>query len=435
MDVRLPHTSVEDLQADLQAIFDISYDVIYVSDGHGVTLRVSSACETLWGCKEEQLVGRSVYQLEKEGVYSPSVTRMVLEKKDRVSFIQTTKTGRKLMVVGTPIKDDQGNIVRVVNASRDITEISRLKTELEEVKLLTEGYKQELMSLRKKNEAERNIVYRSEKMRKLISLVQKVAEVDATVLLTGESGAGKEFIASYIHNWSPRKPNPFITLNCGSIPEKLFESELFGQDAEMGQLDEQRKLGLFRKATDGTLFLDEITEIPLSIQARLVGLLEENDRISMGSGHTRVRIIASTSRNPEEEVKAGRLREDLYYWLNVIPLPIPPLRERKEDILPLALHILELYNKKYKKEKQLSADVLERLQNHQWPGNLRELHNVIERLLVTVDDPVIGSKHLPESISNHAKDWEDIEVRRLLPLKDAIEKVERDLLEMAKNMR
>lgn len=424
--------SYKNLHADLKAIFDISYDVIYVSDGNGITLRVSSASERLWGYKEEELVGRSVYQLEKEGVYSPSVTRMVLEKKDRVSITQMTKTGRRLMVVGTPIKDEQGNIIRVVNASRDITEISRLKSELEEVKQLTEGYKQELMSLRQKSEADKNIIYRSEKMRKLIVLAQKLGEVDSTLLLLGESGVGKEVIASYIHNWSPRKPNPFIILNCGSMPERLLEVELFGQDSDLAGDQEGRQIGLFKKAKDGTLFLDEITEMPLSIQAKLVGLLEENDVISQRSGQSRVRIIASSSKKLEEEVKAGRFREDLYYWLNVIPIVVPPLRERKEDILPMILHDLEKYNKKYKKNKQFSANVLEKLQNYPWPGNLRELHNVIERLVVTVDDPMISFKHLPEYIKNNSTEMKEIEVHRLMPLKDAVEQVERDLLKMAK---
>jgi PAS domain S-box-containing protein/TyrR family helix-turn-helix protein len=425
----------KNLHSDLQAIFDISYDVIYVSDGRGITLRVSSACESLWGYKEEQLVGKSVYQLEKEGVYSPSITRLVLEKKDKVSYIQTTKTGRRLMVVGTPIKDELGNIIRVVNASRDITEISLLKNELEEVKQLTEGYKQELMSLRKKSEAEKNIIYRSEKMRKIIALSQKVASVDSTVLLTGESGAGKEVIASYIHNWSPRKPNPFISLNCGSIPEKLLEAELLGREGDPdgnGPSRTEWEIGMFRKATDGTLFLDEITEMPLPIQAKLVGLLEENEQHSQRTGRSKVRIIASTSRDLDDEVKAGRFREDLYYWLNVIPITVPPLRERKEDILPLVLQLLEIYNLKYKKNKQFSANVLEKLQNYPWPGNIRELHNVIERLVVTIDDPVIGGKHLPTNILSNAREQKEIEVHRLLPLKDAIEKVERDLLEMAK---
>ncbi|GGG19423.1 sigma 54-interacting transcriptional regulator [Paenibacillus abyssi] len=422
----------KNLHTDLKAIFDISYDVIYVSDGNGITLRVSSASERLWGYKEEDLVGKSVYHLEKEGVYSPSVTRMVLEKKDRVSFLQTTKTGRRLMVVGTPIKDEQGNIVRVVNASRDITEISQLKNELEEVKQLTEGYKQELMSLRKKSEAEKKIIYRSEKMRRLIELAQKVGEVDSTVLLLGESGVGKEVIASYIHNWSPRKQNPFIILNCGSIPEKLLEAELFGQDLDLVGEREGRQIGLFKKAKEGTLYLDEITEMPLSIQAKLVGILEEYDFANQRTGESRVRIVASSSKNLEDEVKAGRFREDLYYWLNVIPITVPPLRERKDDILPLILYDLELYNKKYKKNKQLSANVLEKLQHYPWPGNIRELHNVIERLVVTIDDPMISLKHVPEYIKNNAAEIKDVEVHRLLPLKEAVEKVERDLLEMAK---
>ncbi len=180
--------SYEELNADLKAIFDISYDVIYVSDGEGITQRVSSACERLWGFKESELVGKSVYELEKEGVFNPSASRLVLEKQDRISCIQTTKTGRRLMVVGTPIKDKEGKIIRIVNASRDITEISELQSELELMKQLTEGYKQELKDLRIQNEVETKLVYRSEKTKKILGLIQRVADVDTPVLLTGEPG-------------------------------------------------------------------------------------------------------------------------------------------------------------------------------------------------------------------------------------------------------
>jgi len=420
--------SYKNLHADLQAIFDISYDVIYVSDGNGITLRVSSACERLWGYKEEELVGRSVYDLEREGVFSPSITRLVLEEKRRVSMIQTTKTNRRLMVVGTPITDEHGNIVRVVNASRDITEVSQLRSELEEAKQLTEGFRQEVMNLRKKSEIEQKMVYRSDKMRKVVTLAHKVAEADSTVLLHGESGVGKEVIAYHIHKWSTRKDNPFITLNCGSIPEKLLEMELFGAESDdpdnpLGQM------GLFKKAQGGTLYLDEIAEMPLSIQNKLVWLLHENDR---SRDSRKVRVIASTVKNLEDEVRAGRFREDLFYRLNVIPIEVPPLRERKEDIALLLLHFLNYYNSMYGKNKQLSADLTEKMQAYHWPGNVRELRNLIERMVVTVDEVIIETKHLPAYIREISGQSKDIEVYRIVKLKDAIECVEKELLEMAR---
>ncbi len=423
--------SYKNLHADLKAIFDISYDVIYVSDGNGVTLRVSSACERLWGYKEEELVGRSVYDLEKEGVYSPSITRLVLAQKRRVSMVQTTKTKRRLMVIGTPIQDEQGNIIRVVNASRDITEVSQLRSELEEVKQLSEGYRQEVMELRQKSEIEKKIVYRSDKMRKLITMAQKVAAADSAVLIYGEPGAGKEMVASHIHNWSSRKNHPFITLNCGSIPEKLLEMELFGSETDNPD-SPFAQMGLFKKAQEGTLYLDEIAEMPLSIQNKLVWLLHENDRSDQRNETHKVRIVASSSKKLEDEVQAGRFREDLFYRLNVIPIQVPPLRERREDIILLLLHFLNFYNKKYRKDKQLSADILEKMQSYPWPGNVRELRNLIERLVVTVDEAMIEPKHLPAYIRDNARETKDIEIHRMIQLKDAFEYVEKELLEMAR---
>ncbi|RKJ22495.1 PAS domain S-box protein, partial [Butyricicoccus sp. 1XD8-22] len=179
--------SYKELNMDLKAIFDSSYDVIYVSDGNGKTLRVSSACERLWGKKESELVGKNVSEIEKMGIYKPSVTRLVLEEGKKVSRIQTTSTGRKLMVVGTPIKDENGNIVRVVNASRDITEVNKLQSEIEEMKQLINGYKQELMELRKKNYDNKNVIYQSKKMEAVFDLAQRIANVDSTVLILGES--------------------------------------------------------------------------------------------------------------------------------------------------------------------------------------------------------------------------------------------------------
>ncbi len=423
----------KNLHADMKAIFDISYDVIYVSDGKGTTLRVSSACETLWGYKEKDLVGRSVYELEREGVFKPSVTRMVLEDKRKISFVQTTKTGRRLMVIGTPIKDADGNIIRVVNASRDITEIDQLRSELEETKQLIEGYKEEIMSLRKLDEAEKKIVYRSNAMRNIMILGQKVANVDSTVLLLGESGVGKKVIASQIHRWSRRKHQPFITLNCGSIPEKMLEVELFGEGhGPVAPHSTDSQIGLFQKARGGTLYLDEITEMPLSIQIKLVGILQESKHLDARTGRDGVRIIASSNRNLEREVQAGRFREDLYYRLNVIPIHVPPLRERKEDILPLVLHYVSFFNQKYGMEKQLAADVMERLQQYSWPGNIRELHNVMERLVVTVDEQIVGERHMPDQIRMNGSGTNGIEVHKLMPLKEALESVERDLLKLAK---
>lgn len=422
----------KNLSIDLKAIFDSSYDVIYVSDGLGMTLRVSSACEKLWGYREDQLVGKSVYQLEREGVFKPSVTRMVLEKKEKVSLIQTTKTGRRLMVVGTPIKDEEGQVIRVVNASRDITKVSQLESELEEMRQLTEGYREELMELRTKNEFKNQIISKSDKMKKIVAFSRKIASVDSTVLLLGESGVGKEVIASYIHKLSPRQKNPFIMLNCGAIPEALLEAELFGAEPGTEPIKDE-KLGLFEMANEGTLFIDEIHKLSLPLQVKLTRVLQEKETFRIGASRpvkVNVRVIAATQKNLEAEVQSGGFREELYYLLNVVPIVIPPLRERKEDIIPLILHFTEQLNKKYGMDKKFHPQLLKRLQDYHWPGNARELQNIIERLMVTTDAAWIGLDDLPEHITASLTGQKSVQINQIIPLHQAIEMVEKELLGM-----
>jgi PAS domain S-box-containing protein len=416
----------KNLSLDLKAIFDNSYDVIYVSDGSGVTLRVSSACETLWGYKESELVGKSVIQLEQEGVFNPSVTRLVLEKKEKVTLVQTTKTGRRLIVIGIPIKDDNGQIVRVVNASRDITEISALQSELETMRQLSEGYRQEIEELRSRSELGKEIVFRSENMEKVSILARKVAAVDSNALLIGESGVGKEVFASFIHKNSMRGNSPFITVSCGAIPEAILNSDLFGS--------EDGKLGFFEMANDGTLFFDEIDSLPPAIQVKLIRVIQEK-RLTRHFGSepvpVNVRVIGSTSRNLEELVQSGSFRRELYYLLNVIPIAIPPLRERRDDIIPLVVHFVNQWNRKYAMNKKFSPALLKQLQEYEWPGNVRELQNIVERLLVTNEEKLVGPEHLPEYIKSGRAHLKSVQVNRIISLKEAMELVEQELLEMA----
>lgn len=431
----LENSTKVDLALDLKAVFDTSYDVIYVSDGEGNTLRVSSACEKLWGYKAEQLVGKHVTELEKEGVFNPSITRLVLEKKEKIQTIQTTKTGRRLMVVGTPIKDKDGNVTRIINTSRDITEESKLKWELEDMKGLMEGYRQELIRLRKLHSIDENLIYRSQMMSMVVALANKVAEVDSTALILGESGVGKEVIASHIHNHSSRRDKPFIKVNCGAIPINLLESELFGYEkGAFTGASTNGKTGMFELANEGTLFLDEIGDMPLNIQVKLLRVLQDREIVRIGSTSSKkinVRIIAATNRKLEIEVKKGRFREDLYYRLNVIPILIPSLRERKEDIIPLCLHFLDRFNRSYHRMKVLTQNTMDYLQNYEWPGNVRELQNIIERLIVITEEDTIEPEHLPSSFRKMDED-SDIYISHILPLKKAKELLESKLILMAR---
>ncbi|MGE7664688.1 sigma 54-interacting transcriptional regulator [Ureibacillus composti] len=430
------HESYKNLSIDLKAIFDTSYDVIYVSDNKGITLRVSSACKELWGKEEKDLVGKSVYELEKEGIYRPSTTRMVLEKKETVSLIQTTRTGKRLKVIGTPIKDKNGEIIRVINASRDITELSQLQSELEETKQLLEGYKNELNDLRIRNEAKTSLVSRSIKMKNVISLSQRIANVDSTVLILGETGVGKEVIANYIHKSSPRSDKPFIKLNCGAIPENLLESELFGYEkgAFTGAIKQKR--GMFELANDGTLFLDEIGEMSLSLQIKLLRVIQEQELLRVGGTSAikiNIRLITATNRDLLQMVKEGTFREDLYYRLNVIPINIPALRDRTDDILALVLHFFDYYNHKYMRSMRLSPSALETLQQYHWPGNVRELQNIIERLVVLSENEVIDKDMVEGCLFTDpcSRKSVSVTVNKIIPLKECVEEVERQLIELA----
>ena len=421
---------------DLKAIFETSYDVMYVSDGEGNTIRASSGCLELWGKKENELIGRNVIDLEKEGIYTPSITRLVLEQKKKVSAIQTTKEGRRLMVVGTPIKNEQGEVIRVINASRDITEVSQMQSEISEMKRLIAGYKQELMELKKDKTEKVKLISYSKKMEKTLELARRVANVDSTVLILGESGVGKEMVANLIHETSDRKNSPFIKVNCGAIPENLLESELFGYEGgAFTGAKKEGKMGLFELANKGTLFLDEIAEMPLALQVKLLRVLQEREVMRVGGVKpvaVNVRIIAATNRNLHEDVQKGNFREDLYYRLNVIPLSILPIRERREDILPLASYFIEQFNQKYLTKKTLSAETAEAFELYNWPGNVRELQNIVERLIVMSDGDEIQHLHLPEEITNLSSNRDKVQVLDILPLKECMEMAEKQLLRLAK---
>ncbi|MFD2682472.1 sigma-54 interaction domain-containing protein [Bacillus seohaeanensis] len=425
-----------DFEQDLQAVFESSFDVIYVADGEGTTLRVSAAAEKMWGVKPEELVGKKAFEHEQKGFFTPSVVSLVLEKKEKVQAIQTTKTGRRLLVVGTPIKDEDGSILRVVNTSRDITEETELKQEIQNVKSLMEGYRTELEELREKEKQESTIIYNSKAMDNVCVLAKKVSKTNATVLITGESGVGKEVIASYIHQNSERKTKPFIKVNCGALPESLLESELFGYEpgSFTGALHKTKR-GMFELAHKGTIFLDEIGEIPVNLQVKLLRVLQEKEFHRLGGSSpikVDVRILAATNQNLVKNVENGKFRQDLYYRLHVIPIHIPPLRERKEDILPLSLDFLTTYNEKFQQNKRISNEAMKAISSYDFPGNVRELQNLIERLSILSEQDEITNYDLPSEFQRKHEIAHLVEVNDILPLKEAQWLVEKELLLLTK---
>lgn len=423
------------IETDIRAFYDSNWDVIYASDRNGITLDVSSACEELWGLKADELIGKSVYELEERGVYRPSITKMVLETGERVQAFQTTQTGHCLIVIGTPIKNSKGEITRIVNVSRDITDENQLRQELCDTKMLLEGYLHELEQLRSKDSQEHRFVYQSQAMQNVATLARKVSNVDATILICGESGVGKEVLATFIHNHSGRKDKPFIKINCSAIPPTLLESELFGYEkGAFTGAEKSGKPGIFELANTGTLFLDEIGEIPMEIQVKLLRVLQESEFMRVGGTkmiHVDIRVIAATNRNLSQEVQKGNFRKDLYYRLNVVPLTIPPLRDRPDDILPLTMFFLDQFNQKHQKRKTIASEVLEAFQNYPWEGNIRELQNMVERLVILSDQDVITVQDLPAAF-RHGFENASIIINQIMPLKEAVSMVENQLIEMAR---
>lgn len=323
---------------------------------------------------------------------------------------------------------------------RDITELNMLKQRLEQVQGLSELYASELSSLRIKYASPLRLVANSVPMRKMLEMVFRVAQVESTILITGESGTGKELIAEIIHENSPCRTGPYLKLNCGAIPEHLLESELFGYEGgAFTGARKEGKPGYFELADGGTLFLDEIAELPLGLQVKLLRVLQSKEITRVGGTtpfSVDVRIIAATNRDLMELVKSKLFRGDLYYRLNVLPINVPPLRERKDDIPNLVAYFMKVFNEKYQLAKRVSPEVIDIFMEHNWPGNVRELENLIERLVVITAGDMITTADMPahlfpESITDKDTEAPAVSVSAIIPFKDAVESVERQILEQA----
>lgn len=382
----------------LDTIIHTSNNNITITDEKGYILHTNPQHWSVYGVEPDQFIGKSVYQLEEEGILSPSISVMVLKEKKSIEVMQHTNTGKVVMSTAYPIFNDDGEVILVISYAQDQTEINNLQNQYEQLERKIKSYQTEVKELRGKEGA----LYRSKKMEQIEKTIHRIAESDATVLFLGESGVGKSMFARKLHNQSYRKNEPFIEVNCSTIPESLFETEMFGYEpGSFTGAQKQGKQGLIEQAHNGTLFLDEIGELPLAMQVKLLKVLQEKKFTRIGGNkecHIDFRLVTATNQNLEEMVQKGEFRLDLYYRLNVIPLHIPSLRDRKEDIALLINYYLELINKKYKTSKKLHSSTYEALIQYKWPGNVRELENLIERLILTTDETIIFPNALSSSI-------------------------------------
>ena len=387
-------------------ILEAMYDDCVIINKDGVLETAMPNFEAMYGLHPSQAVGRTVYELEDQGIFNPSIGARVLQSGRQEVTIQLTHSGKYLMTTAIPIRDADGSLQKVISYSRDVTKYESLLKEHENLKEMLSAYSSEIEQLRQEQNTPPHVIHDSAEMRKVVAQISRIAKFDSHVLITGESGVGKTMYAKLLHAQSPRKDGPFIEINCGTIPENLFESELFGYErGAFTGANREGKPGFFELADGGTLFLDEIGDLPFHMQAKLLKVIQDQRIIRVGGIHDRpvdFRLISATNRKLDAMVEAGAFREDLYYRLNVIAIDVPPLREHKDDILHLTMHFVDKICEKYNIKRSISNKVIDALVDYDWPGNIRQLENVVERMLLSADGYVIKWEHLPPAISKKA---------------------------------
>jgi PAS domain S-box-containing protein len=427
--------SCRTLNRELQAVFESSPDGIWVCDGNGRVISINSASERLNGVDSKDIIGKHVSDIMGGGFFDRSVTLEVLETHRQVSIIQSThKTSKSLLVTGTPVFDALGNLSMVVVNERDITQLNLIREQLEQSRMVSEKYREELAELSVLELEKQDIITENTNMRKVITAAFKLANLDASnILLLGESGTGKGLLAKFIHKNGKRFKKPFIQINCAALPESLLEAELFGY--ERGAFTGARtggKAGLFELAQEGTLFLDEIGDLPPYLQAKLLKYLDDFQVLRLGSLKpikVDCAVIAATNQDLEKLVGKGHFRRDLYYRLNTFTIHIPPLRERSEDVFELVRHFLNKYNRSLGMKKKISPAGLDFLLCYSFPGNVRELKNMIKRAVFLSEKDVIDESLMDVAGSTHVEGAEGGLSRLGLP--KAVMDAEKTALEKA----
>jgi PAS domain S-box-containing protein len=371
-------------------LIDNMYDEIYITDNDYKLLYVNKACARHYGATQDEMIGKTSLDFSREEWWGPNFLTPMYKDKKAYGAKQTLANGMQVLTIAVPIFDKNENIEYVVMNVRD---------DVNEIDLYNDKVDSEIFSKLSRRD---KYIFKSNAMKKIYSLATKISKVDATCIITGETGVGKTLLANHIHKSSPRKDKPLISVNCASLPSELIESELFGYSkGAFTGASQSGKKGLISMADGGTLLLDEISELPLSAQAKILHMVQEREFLPVGGTtpvKVDVRIIAATNKSLKSLVELGHFREDLYYRLNVVELYIPPLRKRTEDIPHLVSHFLTEFSSKYNMNRQISDRALEVLIKHEWRGNIRELRHLIERMVLTSDTMVIGLNQLPTSL-------------------------------------
>ena len=384
--------SYKRLNKQFETVFNASSDGIWVLDNTGRIIDVNSTAEKYIGIKAEEVIGKRIESLVESGYMDRAVTPEVLASKRQVNLLQyVNKTKKYVLATGTPAFDENGEISLVVVNERDMTRLNELLEQLDETRRVSNRYKEELTELRMLELKRGEIVAESRAMKQVLKTALKLANMEVSnILIQGDSGTGKGLLAKFIHQQSQRAGKPFIQINCAALPENLLEAELFGYEkGAFTGAHQKGKAGLFELAQGGTLLLDEIGDLPYAMQAKLLKCLEDLEIMHLG-GLKPIKIdcivIAATNQDLETLVAEEKFRKDLYYRLNTFNFRIPSLEERPEDIFELANTFLAKYNRTFKQDKRLSYKAIEILESHDFPGNVRELKNLIKKAVVMGDE-------------------------------------------------
>ncbi|MFZ5868675.1 MAG: sigma-54 interaction domain-containing protein, partial [Thermodesulfobacteriota bacterium] len=428
-------TPYREVVSQLEAIMESSFDGLWICDHRGVVVKVNQAALNLVGLPREQVENRYVSDLLKEGNFEESVTLQVLRRKTTVTMQQHLKTGKIVLATGVPILDSRGEVAFVVINDRDLTLLDRLRREIEESQAQLEHYRSEL-SVKQIKELEANhVICRSRVMKGVYEQALRVAPTNSTVLISGETGVGKGLLAKLIHKESARSKGPFIRVDCAAIPSSLFESEMFGyaKGAFTGA-GSRGKPGLVELARGGTLFLDEISEINPEGQVKLLRFLDERRFVPVGGSAEKeidTRVIGATNKDLAAEVGARRFRNDLFYRFHVVPLHIPPLRERPLDIADLTRSFLQKIGDENRIYKQISPQAMNMLLKYPFPGNVRELENIVERMLIMSAGQEIEVHDLPSEVRSYDVGPLEAELVQGMDLRHRLRALELDIIQEA----
>ena len=361
---------------ELNYILEEASDSIFVCDADGVAIRVNKKFQRMTHLKRSDVLGAKMSELDANGSFRPSVCHLTIKEGRQVSVLQEIGDVSGMAVTGVPVYDERGELFRIITNAVKIDEVAPIAEYFNGKKKKGDSVPDEKLE----------IVAESREMRQVLSMADMVRDTESNILITGETGVGKGVLVRYIHETGNRSDMPLISINCGAIPENLLESELFGYESgAFTGADRHGKPGLIELAEGGTLFLDEISELPLMLQVKILHFLQTKKLMRVGGTKEisiDTRVIAASNKNLEKEVEKGNFRSDLFYRINVIPIYIPPLRERRDDLMAIAEHFLAFYNGKYRKSVVFTDDMKEYIFSHKWPGNVRELENYIERMVV-----------------------------------------------------